>query len=85
MAFALSASLLALALSVSARPAEVPRAVGYTPVTPSTGLDPAIQRKLGPYAPWYPSGTYGAPPAGCALNQVNIVRICVAVLGCLGC
>ncbi|GJN89382.1 hypothetical protein Rhopal_002362-T1 [Rhodotorula paludigena] len=33
-----------------------------------------ISNNLGPYSPWYPLGSYRAPPSGCKIDQVNILQ-----------
>jgi hypothetical protein len=46
----------------------------YEPVTPKLNLDPAVAHSLAQYAAWYPVDDYRAPPIGCEVDQVNIVR-----------
>jgi hypothetical protein len=46
----------------------------YKSAVPKLGVPEKIQRQWGQYSPYYPAGKYVAPPKGCVIDQVNIVR-----------
>ena len=46
----------------------------YKSSVPELGVPEKIQRRWGQYSPYYPAGKYVAPPDGCVIDQVNIVR-----------
>lgn len=41
---------------------------------PTFPIPESEQRNWSPYSPYFPLAEYKAPPAGCQINQVNIVR-----------
>jgi hypothetical protein len=51
-----------------------PGRLGYDPTAPDLHLAPDVAHNLAQYAPYYPAAAYGAPPKGCAVDQVNVVR-----------
>ncbi|RDX44136.1 acid phosphatase [Lentinus brumalis] len=41
---------------------------------PPLGVPKSLQTKWAQYSPWHPIDDYSAPPAGCEINQVNILQ-----------
>ncbi|KAI0693629.1 acid phosphatase [Cerioporus squamosus] len=41
---------------------------------PPLGVPKSLQTKWAQYSPWHPLDDYSAPPAGCEINQVNILQ-----------
>lgn len=75
MAFSLGLYVLwLLSSTTAAHPAPADTARGYVPRTPDLGLPDWIGHSLAQYSSYWPVERYRAPPAGCAVDQVNIVR-----------